>query len=339
MSRHGAPITVMQLLVDPAVGPKSFNPYTTLLVRALDPSRVRTRYFRWKGMLTDDFDVLHVHWPEHFTRHARPAVRTLKAILLFVFLLRIRVQRKAIVRTAHNLRPHEQGTWAERRVLAYLDRHTTLWFVLNDATPVPESRKVLIQHGHYRDWYPMPQPGQQVAGRLLTFGLIRAYKGVDDLVSAFRDLDGAEWSLHVCGRPDSAETVTRLEDLRGEDDRIALDLRYVPDDVLAQEIAEAEVVILPYREIHNSGVALLALSLNRPVILRDAAATRLLAEEFGDEWVHRFTGELTAETLRDSIAALRAAPRSTEVDMRSRDWGVLAGEMTAAYGRAAELAR
>ncbi|MBY0689445.1 glycosyltransferase [Microbacterium marinilacus] len=328
----------MQLLVDPAVGPKSFNPYTTLLVGALDPSLVRTRYFRWKGLLTDDFDVLHVHWPEHFTRHRYGVVRVMKAVLLLVFLVRIRLQRKAIVRTAHNLRPHEKGTWIERRVLDCLDRCTTLWFVLNDATPVPAARKLLIQHGHYRDWYRMPRPGEQVPGRLLAFGLIRAYKGMDDLVSAFRDVPGDQWTLHLCGRAESSETVARLEQARAGDQRVRLDLRFVPDEELAQEIAQSEAVVLPYRDIHNSGVALLALSLNRPVIVRDAPATRLLEQEFGSEWVHRFTGDLDAQTLTASVFALRGSVRADEADMSGREWSVLAAEMTAGYRRALTLA-
>lgn len=332
-------LTVMQLLGDPAEGRKSANPYATLLVDSLDTDEVATRYFRWRGMLTDRFDVLHVHWPEYFTRHAKAPVRMLKSLLLLAFLLRIRLQRKAIVRTAHNLAPHERGSAVERWVLQLLDRWTTLWLVLNEATPVPESRKVLIPHGHYRDWYPAPAPGAQVAGRLLTFGLIRAYKGVEDLVGAFRDLPDPSLTLHVCGSCDMPATATLLRERAGDDARISLDLRFVPDEDLAAEIAAAELVVLPYREIHNSGAALLALSLNRPVLLRDSETTRLLSQEFGDEWVHRFNGELTAETLAQAIRAIRAAKRGPAPDMSARDWTLLADALTQAYRRSIAMVR
>jgi beta-1,4-mannosyltransferase len=339
MTQADARLTVMQLLGDPAAGRKSANPYAALLVGSLDPDRVRTRYFRWKGMLTDDFDVLHVHWPEYFTRHAKSPVRAVKSLLLLAFLLRIRLQRKAIVRTAHNLAPHENGTWIERKVLALLDRWTTLWFVLNDATPVPEDRKVLIPHGHYRDWYHAPESVTQVPGRMLTFGLIRAYKGVDDLLRAFRGCTDESLSLRICGRADSTATVDLLREVAAGDERIGLDLRFVPDDELAAEIAAAEIVVLPYREIHNSGAALLALSLNRPVLLRDSETTRMLSEEFGEAWVHRFSGELTAEVLEAGLTWLRGAERASQPDMSAREWDVLAEVLADAYGRAVRIAR
>jgi beta-1,4-mannosyltransferase len=339
MTRGEAQITVMQLLGDPSTGRRSANPYAALLVGSLDSSRVRTRYFRWRGMLTDQFEVLHVHWPEYFTRHEKSSIRVVKSLLLLVFLLRIRLQRKAIVRTAHNLAPHENGTWIERRVLALVDRWTTLWLVLNDATPVPEGRKVLIPHGHYRDWYRAPESASQVPGRLLTFGLIRAYKGVGDLLAAFRGCEDPSLSLHICGRADSDAEAAALAQQAAGDGRILLDLRFVPDEDLAAEIAAAEVVVLPYREIHNSGAALLALSLNRPVLLRDSETTRLLSAEFGEAWVHRFSGELTADVLQAGLRWLRQAERDAQPDMSGRDWHVLAEQLADAYGSAVRMVR
>lgn len=333
-------ITVMQVLAPPAPGREVSNPYTRLLVASMPSGRVKTVYFNWRSFLTDSFDVLHVHWPEVLIRHPRRVIRWLKSMLLLVFILRLRLQRKAIVRTVHNLKPHETGDAIERLTLRVLDRTTTMWLVLNEATPVPsEAPTALIPHGHYRDWYHEPSPDEVVRGRLLAFGLIRAYKGMDDLVESFIGLSDRELSLHIAGKPDSAETSRTLREKCDADHRISLDLRFIPDKDLIREIGQAEMVILPYREVHNSGVALLALSMNRPIILRSSSATQLLVDEFGEEWVVLFEGELTARTLERSIERTRSFARGSRVDMETRNWQRLASHTVDAYVRAVSLAR
>lgn len=333
-----APITVMQALTDPRSGRPITNPYTRLLVESLDGAKVRTVFFRWSDFLTDRFDVLHVHWPEVFVRHPRRGVHYVKCLLLLAFLARIKLQKKAVVRTVHNLTPHEPGSKLEAFVLGRLDRATTVSIILNESTPTPaDSQAVLVPHGHYRGWHPEAPAERTVPGRLLTFGLIRAYKGVDDLVRAFRATDDADLTLHISGKPDSAETTSLVTSESAADPRITLDLRYVPDDDLNNEIAESEAVVLPYREVHNSGAALLALSANRPVIMRRSASTELLQNEFGNEWVVLFDDALTAASLHRALENLRATKRSGRVDMSSREWPLLAAKTETAYRLALRL--
>ncbi len=81
---------------------------------------------------------------------------------------------------------------------------------------------------------------------------------------------------------------------RAPDARIAHHLEHVPDDDLAAEVAHAQLVVLPYREMHNSGAVLLALSLDRPVLVPRNEVTDALAAEVGPWWVQRYDGELDA---------------------------------------------
>jgi beta-1,4-mannosyltransferase len=208
---------------------------------------------------------------------------------------------------------------------------------MNETSPTaPGQIRVLVPHGHYRSWYDEPEPGAIVPGRILAFGLIRAYKGMDDLVRAFRGMDGSQ-TLVIAGRPDSPQTMEALTEAKGNDQRITLDLRFVPDDVLADHVAQAQVVVLPYPQVHNSGVALLALSMNRPVLMRRSAATALLVEEFGAAWVHLFDGELTPAVLSEALLATAAG--GGRVEMESRDWAVLARRTVEAYETAVKQAR
>lgn len=336
MRAERRPLRVMQVLGNPAQGETAANPYTRLLVDALPQSAVQTSYFTWRSALTGSFDILHVHWPESLTKHANPGVRAAKQILLMVVMLVLRLRRIAVVRTVHNLTPHENIGWLESVALRIVDRSTTAWIVLNDTTPTPDdSRTFLVPHGHYRDWYQPPPDYLIERHRILAFGLIRAYKGMGNLVSAFAELHDKDATLHICGRPDAPGTAAELERLSSQDDRVRLDLRFVPDDALAQEIAESELVVLPYERIHNSGVALLSLSMNRPVLMRESASTRLLQDEFGPQWIRLFGGDLTADTLADALAVRGEGT----VDMSRREWPHLANLLCDAYERATRFAR
>lgn len=335
------PLRVLQLLADPQRSDRPVeNPYTALLIDSLPPERVQTAYFRWARILTERFDVLHVHWPENSLRHTRPLARLVKTGLFALFLARVRLQRTAVVRTLHNVRPHEEGSRAERRLLRRLDALTTLWIVLNETTPTPDSgRTVLIPHGHYREWYTPDAAIAPVAGRLLNFGMIRRYKGTEDLVSAFRAIDDASGlSLRVVGSAEDPAMAARLRALAADDPRITLDLRFVDDQTLADEVSASELVVLPYRAMHNSGAALMALSLDRPVIVPSSAATELLADEAGPGWVTTFDGPLDSEALTALIVRARSAGRAGRPDLSARDWTALGSQLVDAYERAVQLA-
>ncbi len=66
-------------------------------------------------------------------------------------------------------------------------------------------------------------------------------------------------------------------------------LGFAPDADLVREISMSEMVVLPYRFMHNSGAVLLALSLDRPVLVPDNEVNRLLEIEVGSDWVHDTT--------------------------------------------------
>ncbi len=334
-------IRVVHMLADPSArtGRAVDNPYAVLLVDSLPAARIRSRYFRWRGLLVDGFDVLHVHWPEVSLHHPTRGGRAVKAILFAAFLTRVRLQRKAVVRTVHNLQPHEPTGQIQARLIGHLDRLTTLWIVLNPATPTPDqTRTVLIPHGHYRTWYRERSDVPTVAGRLLSFGMIRPYKGIEELIVAFRGVPTEAFGLRVVGEPRDTATAERLAELAGADTRIGLELRFVDDDALIAEIMAAEIVVLPYRALHNSGAALLALSYGKPVIVPSNDATEQLAQEFGREWVATYPDELDAARLDGMIASVRSSRRDAAgPDMSRREWGPIGLLHADAYEAACQL--
>lgn len=97
-------------------------------------------------------------------------------------------------------------------------------------------------------------------------------------------------------------------------------------------------MVLPYAEMHNSGAALMALSMRRPVLTPDNAATRSLAQEVGPGWVYRFAGDLTAADVLAAITDRRGRSAGIVPDLTQRSW-CDAGRRHAEVYRAAQRFR
>lgn len=313
------------------------NPHMSLLLRELR-AHVDVLTFGWRTALLGDYDVLHVHWPEVVvTKSTRP--RTAFAHVAFALvLLRCRLTGRAVVRTAHNVTPHERQPAATRAVLRLCDRLTTWWVRLNDETPLPPgARATTIPLGDYADWYAAHPVPPQEPGRLLSFGLVRPYKGVLELLAAFAGTTG-DLRLHVAGRPSTPAFAAEVAAAAAPDPRVVLRLEHLDDAALVAEIAAAELVVLPYRRMHNSGAVLLALTLGRPVLVPANPVTDALAAEVGPWWVRRFTDDLTPQVLAEHAADVRAGAPAPP-DLSARSWDVLARRHVDLYRAAVDAAR
>jgi len=294
-------------------------------------------YFSWLTAIFGRYDVFHVHWPEFLLRSDKLYVRAIKAVLFNLFMARLALTKTAVVRTLHNLRPHEEGSKTESRLLMKCDALTTLDIRLNEETMARGKPLVTILHGHYKSRFPARSPVSRVPGRILYFGLIRPYKGVERLIEVFSALEDKSLSLRIVGNP-TPELRTAVLDSCEKFSQITCDLRFVPDDVLADEIRQAELVVLPYREMHNSGAVLVALSLSRRVLVPKSKSNELLSAEVGQGWIEMFDGELTEDVLQ---SAHQASARATDTEsaplLSKRDWSEVGRQHAVAYADSIRL--
>lgn len=327
----------IRVLQSSAPGPTT-NPYITQLFSQV-PSTVQLP-FSWRLALFGRWDVFHIHLIEVlFVRRSRLKT-VIGAGLLLLVLVRCRIARRGIVRTVHNLAPHERQAIIVDGVTRLSDRWTDVWIVLNPYTPVPtEAPSVLIPHSDYREWFaPFEHPASDL-DRVLYFGLIRPYKGIDALVDAFARITGPHLRLHIVGRPQSAGLLEELRARISTDARVSVTPTYVDDAALSVEIGQSCLVVLPYREMHNSGSAILALSLSRPVLLPRTDTNLLLLDEIGSDWIRLYDDDLDADDVRTALEWARSRRPDSEPDLSGRSWAMARSAHADAYRLAAARAR
>jgi glycosyltransferase involved in cell wall biosynthesis len=296
------------------------NPYITMLTAAVRRTPgIEVVTFSYRAALLGRYDVVHLHWPETILGQGgrRLSGRLARWALTALLLVRLTLTRTPVVRTVHNVEhPADAGPF-QRLLLRWFDRLTTHRILLNDRTECP-GPTTTIPHGHYRDWYTGPR-SPMLPGRLQYVGLVRRYKGVEGLVEAFRSVADDSLTLGIAGAASTPGLAATITTLAGGDPRIALQFDYLSDDELVAAVTGAELVVLPYRFMHNSGTVLAALSLDRPVLVPDTPVNADLAAEVGPGWIHTFTGDLTGADIESALAAARE-PRAASPDLDAREW-------------------
>lgn len=189
---------------------------------------------------------------------------------------------RPLVQTPHGLLRAEAWRGAGARVYSRLLRRMDAVVslsdhgagVLREHAGVEPSRIHVIPHGPL-DYLtrlpaeaPLPPDLAEVEGPVvLFFGLIRPYKGVDLLLEAFREIEGAE--LWVVGRPFGVELAELAEAAGRCRSTVRLVPRFVEDREVPALFRRADLVVLPHRDAEQSGVLFTALAFAKAILMSD----------------------------------------------------------------------
>jgi glycosyltransferase involved in cell wall biosynthesis len=216
-------------------------------------------------------DVVHFQWlaVQHLDGHLLPGGRSARG----AGRVTTAAAHRPLVLTAHDILPREARPGqraAQRRLYDHFDaivvhsEHGRRR--LTDELGVREERVHVIAHGafeHLADAAHAQPPFATEKPVVLCFGLMRPYKGIDVLLEAWRGIDGAE--LWVAGMPRMDISPLRAAAPPG----VRFVPRFIGDDELPAYFRRAELVVLPYREIDQSGVLFTALAFGKPLLLSD----------------------------------------------------------------------
>jgi glycosyltransferase involved in cell wall biosynthesis len=204
---------------------------------------------------------------------------------------------------------------------------------LREAVGLEPDRVRVIHHGAFDyltrlpEEKPLPAELEGAEGPvILFFGLLRPYKGIDTLLEAFRQVEGAE--LWIAGNP--RMEVEPLRRLAAEaPGRVRFLTRFVEDAEIPALMRRADIVVLPYRDAEHSGVLYAALAFGKPLVLSavggfpevaEQGAARLVPPEDPDALAAELTELVLDEHARAELgeAALAAAAGSYSWDEAAR---------------------
>jgi D-inositol-3-phosphate glycosyltransferase len=117
---------------------------------------------------------------------------------------------------------------------------------------------------------------------ILFFGKIRPYKGVEHLLAAFGLLSAngqQNYRLIIAGEPKkgSEEYLHEIQQTIKREfnqGQVILRIQFIPDEEMELYLKGADVLVLPYKQIFQSGVLFLAYSFGLPVIATDVGSFR-----------------------------------------------------------------
>jgi glycosyltransferase involved in cell wall biosynthesis len=259
------------------------NPYQELLYGAMRAEGDRVRYlslptpsatvnlptiipqlilWRMRG-----YRIFHLHWANAFSLQAKfwrtRALRQLPYWHYLLCLKTIKLLGYKFIWTAHNALPHEQtfpdDIQARRALVAATDLvilHTTSTLSALEKLGALPKKYIIIPHGSYIGVYPNTMNRETARKKLglasdafiyLYLGQIRGYKGIENLMDAYRRIKTEKNHLIVAGKGSPTG--------------------FISDNDLQIYFNAADVVVLPFKQVTTSGSVLLALSFGKAVII------------------------------------------------------------------------
>lgn len=246
--------------------------------------------------------VLRRHRPDIL--HVQSLLAPRKDALLFALCRLLRIQ---LVLTVHNVLPHESRRFeagfyqlyyrlANALILHSEQNRRCLLELVPDLDP---GRLFVIPHGNYAHFRDLELGRIEARQRLglplerriaLFFGAIRPYKGLDLLLEVVRPVRQAclEALFVVAGNVlvgEQAEYERQAAALGLGAEDVVLRFSYLSTAEAIAYVCACDLVVLPYRQIYQSGVLLWAYSFGRPVLATRVGSFPESVEEGCSGWL------------------------------------------------------
>lgn len=281
-------------------------------------------------------DYLHFDWIGRYY-YRRWRWLTLLSIPLFCAqLLLARWLGTRLVWTFHNILPHDlPEVGVHRFCQRFLARRCDWIRVFAEETVpraaeelrVPNDRFRVVPEGDYTSVYPNTVSRQEARATLglpdsakvvLYIGTIRPYKGVQELVETFKRLDPPDTVLMLAGRVLHAAYGHRLRESLSP--QIRLYDEFIEKDRLQYYFNAADVVVLPFRNIENSGSVIMAMGFKKLIIApRLGVLRQRLANQA--EWLYEVDEALPAMILKAiNTNSLQEIGENNKKALRAYHW-------------------
>ncbi|PIE53028.1 hypothetical protein CSA37_03710 [Candidatus Fermentibacteria bacterium] len=233
----------------------------------------------------------------------------------------------------HNLLPHESFPFAKALARSFLSRQNVL--AVHTAQAAEEAKRfsgrtVKLFHPVY-DQYNLTGLARNEARRklglnenqtaLLFFGLVREYKGLDLLIEACSSLP-EEYRIIAAGENYTSRNYASP--------RLLWENRFIPDSQVGTWFNASDIVVLPYRSATQSGIAKIALSFRKPLVVTPVGGLPDSVEQGLTGWVSKDT---SSKSLAEAILQCKnlidkpETARAIAAKAASLSWGKYAEKL------------
>lgn len=308
------------------------NPYQNLLIASLSKRGASVSLhdfpsgnFPLNQLINENpaIKIIHIHWINDYIGSifwSKSELKFLaKVLILAADVLISRIRRRRVIWTIHNAVSHESKS-ESREIIArsaiaitctkIIIHSTSALKLINKLYGLNLARKAyVIPHGNYDGCYDtptshLPRTIENAIDNnivILFFGAIRPYKGVEKLVQAIRSSERQDIRLIVAGKCSDPNTRTSLEKAGNQDSRITCILDFISVSEVRNLFNVADIVAIPFERTLTSGSAILALTMERPLLLPENAKVFDLAT---DDFAYFFQ---SIDDLRTIIGSLNKA--------------------------------
>jgi glycosyltransferase involved in cell wall biosynthesis len=340
----------IKVLAWPAFNYEPFNPYNRLLNKNLERLGVCIIPFSPIKTLYKSYDIWHMHWPAENVIRDNFFTTIIRFLCFFMLAMVSKIKGAKLVWTAHNHKLHdpkhvimEKAFW--KLFPFFIDvtiSHSKFaQNTLIEKKPILEKkRNHVIYHGHYRSWY---KDDLSKKGARKTLGLslnefvflfagnIKPYKNVLKLVSLFKERERKREKLIIVGKPSSKVLLKEINKFVKADNDILFFPGWIKDDDFELYFNASDLAVLPY-QILNSGMALLSLSFDCPVLMPSNPMLNEYQNIIGKDLICLYEKELNNNILSKTKKNIVDID-NPENNIEELDWSIIAQKTLEVYSK------
>ena len=214
---------------------------------------------------------------------------------------------------------------------------------------IDPEKVVVMAHGDYKFFLPEKLLKKKEAKKkigvpinsktILFFGAIRRNKGLDDLLMALVKIKYKipKSLLLIVGEPcEDYSKYSKIIDQYNLRDMIFERLTYIPNKDVADYFFASDVVVLPYKEITQSGVLQIAYAFEKPVVATDIGGFSEAIENGRNGFLvnagdHETFAEKTIEILSDEQKMTAMGRHSGYLSNNKYSWNTIAKKTNEVY--------
>lgn len=343
------------------------NPYNRLLSKALNNEYVETTSTEFppifpltlEAVMERDIDAVHLNWMYSFymtsptsNKWINTIFTTLRSVLFLIDLSIIFISNTGLFFTVHNTYNHEKKYVRFERLIneftfIFADNvtvkcHAAGKIIEEEYILADSDQFTVVPDGNYIDAYPNTINKSTARERLsvdsesfvyLYFGQIRHYKGVDILIEVFKQLEEQDAELWIVGNPYDKKIRNGIETQVDADNNITSVLKFIPADNIQEYFNMADVLVLPYREILNSGSVHLGLTFGLPVIAPEMGCIPCVVSSENEKLLYNSTPDGLKKSMKTAYSDtnLNRVAEANYIQAKNQTWKKPARQLADLY--------